>query len=165
MGVFGSSNRGKTETLRMLINLFELSGRYKSLMGPDPHPGGQQDRIVVFERNGFRIGISTLGDTGSQVEKSTRLLIENECNVVVTATRTQKTTISAFESVAHEFGYEQVWFQKNKNMNQYCSKWPQKQAGFKNLKNNYFNQINMMDASFILNYLDSLPDAVLPADD
>ncbi|PLL37391.1 hypothetical protein CWN50_17265, partial [Klebsiella michiganensis] len=81
MGVFGSSNRGKSETLIFLIKLFEQSDRYASFMAAKPHPGGEKDLIAVFERDGLKIGISTLGDLGSQVEKSTKELAEMGCNV------------------------------------------------------------------------------------
>lgn len=45
MGVFGSSNRGKSETLIFLIKLFEQSDRYASFMAAKPHPGGEKDLI------------------------------------------------------------------------------------------------------------------------
>lgn len=42
MGVFGSSNRGKSETLIFLIKLFEQSDRYASFMAAKTHPGGER---------------------------------------------------------------------------------------------------------------------------
>ncbi|ASY79273.1 hypothetical protein BJK05_04385 [Pectobacterium polaris] len=156
MGIFGSSNRGKSETLILLIKLFEQSERYESFMDAKPHPGGSKDRIAIFERNGLKVGISTLGDLGSQVEKSTRELARSGCNVILTATRTQKKTTSAFEKVAKEFGFQKLWFEKNNNVDDYCNKWPSKQEGFEAIKRNHFNQSNMMDASFIFSYIDGL---------
>ncbi|HBQ2700407.1 TPA: hypothetical protein MEI52_002787 [Klebsiella pneumoniae] len=157
MGVFGSSNRGKSETLIFLIKLFEQSDRYASFMAAKPHPGGEKDLIAVFERDGLKIGISTLGDLGSQVEKSTKELAEMGCNVIITATRTQKKTVVAFEKVAEEFSFKKLWFEKNNNMNDCCNNWPSKHEGFEAIKRSRFNQSNMMDASFIFSYIDGLP--------
>lgn len=157
MGVFGSSNRGKSETLIFLIKLFEQSDRYASFMAAKPHPGGEKDLMAVFERDGLKIGISTLGDLGSQVEKSTKELALMGCNVIITATRTQKKTVVAFEKVAEEFNFEKLWFEKNNNVNDFCNKWPKQHAGFEEIKRNHFNQSNMMDASFIFSYIDGLP--------
>ncbi|EMM2469546.1 hypothetical protein R7S55_003460 [Raoultella ornithinolytica] len=157
MGVFGSSNRGKSETLIFLIKLFEQSERYESFMATKPHPGGEKDLMAVFERDGLKIGISTLGDLGSQVEKSTKELAEMGCNVIITATRTRNKTVVAFETVAEEFSFKKLWFEKNNNVDDYCNNWPSKQAEFETIKINHFNQSNMMDASFIFSYIDGLP--------
>ncbi|HIF6269548.1 TPA: hypothetical protein ACX3KD_004506 [Raoultella ornithinolytica] len=157
IGVFGSSNRGKSETLIFLIKLFEQSERYTSFMAAKPHPGEEKDLMAVFERDGLKIGISTLGDLGSQVEKSTKELAEMGCNVIITATRTQKKTVVAFEKVAEEFCFKKLWFEKNNNVNDYCNNWPSKQEGFEAIKRSRFNQSNMMDASFIFSYIDGLP--------
>ncbi len=79
------------------------------------------------------------------------------CNVIITATRTQKKTVVAFEKVAEEFSFKKLWFEKNNNMNDYCNNWPSKQEGFEAIKRSRFNQSNMMDASFIFSYIDGLP--------
>ncbi|MCS5931299.1 hypothetical protein LNQ03_02975 [Klebsiella pneumoniae subsp. pneumoniae] len=107
-GCIRFQQQGKSETLIFLIKLFEQSDRYASFMAAKPHPGGEKDLIAVFERDGLKIGISTLGDLGSQVEKSTKELAEMGCNVIITATRTQKKTVVAFEKVAEEFSFKKT---------------------------------------------------------
>lgn len=161
MGVFGASNRGKTETLVLLIHLFERCGRYNAIYGPKPADDWSNDLIAVFERDGFRIGISTQGDDGPQVEKSIKDLAEKGCDMIVTATRTKNSTTDAFAKIAEAYNYQETWFEKNSN-NDWCDTWPDKPEGFEAIKRNHINQNNMVDASFLFGYFDSIADKNIP---
>jgi hypothetical protein len=156
LGVFGAANRGKSETLLMLINIFELDDSYTAVIEPKVNPSGENDKIAIFERKNLRIGITSIGDTKKQVDKSVRELVEARCDVIVTATRTSGGTIEAFNQISKEHGYKDIWFDKNKNVDWYCERWPHKGSDFDTAQETFFLENNKLDSAFIFNYLDSL---------
>lgn len=155
LGVFGAGRRGKSETLLLLIEILNNDKTY-SEVETRPSPDSKNDKIAIFEKNGFRVGITTIGDFPIAVKNECMNLIENECDFIITATRTKGGTTEEANRVAKQYGYDAIWFEKNSAVNGWCSKWPNKSEHFQSTKKSYFHDINKLDALFIFNYIDSL---------
>lgn len=81
----GKGNRGKTETLNLLIRkLCDLFGA--ALINPPMKPGLNENNDALLFYNGKRIGITTVGDDSGILEKSLSSLGSN-CDLYICACR------------------------------------------------------------------------------
>lgn len=154
--VFGASRRGKTQTLNNLIDKLISDKSYSIYMAPMDDPNSDGDRIAIFEKNKIKVGISTVGDYASYVKKPIEQLIQEECDIIIAATRTKQGTKKVFTQLAKDNGYDNQRFEKNANINKWCNKWPHKGEDFKDRKTEYLNKLNETDAQFLFDYIDSL---------
>lgn len=156
LGVFGASERGKTQTLSKLIDKFESDKSYSIPFELKVSELSSSDEIAIFEKSGIKIGISTEGDYQEIVDKTVRKLINYGCDLIVTATRTKGETTNLINQLADKYCYEMQWFEKNTNINEWCNKWPHKGEDFEKRKIEYFNKLNETDAQFLFDYIDPL---------
>ena len=119
LGVFGVARRGKSETLLLLIDNFRNNKLYSEIYF-SASSGSEGDRIAIYGKNGFRIGITTIGDYPTEVEKEVTKLVENQCDIIITATRTKGGTTEVVNSIAKQYNYEKIWFEKNRSVNRWC---------------------------------------------
>lgn len=119
LGVFGVARRGKSETLLLLIDNFRNNKLYSEIYF-SASSGSEGDRIAIYEKNGFRIGITTIGDYPAEVEKEVTKLVESQCDIIITATRTKGGTTEVVNSIAKQYNYEKIWFEKNRSVNRWC---------------------------------------------
>ena len=109
IALFGKQNSGKTTTLNLLI--YELRQHYPAyVFAFDSLP--DTDKVVIVDINGVAVGISTRGDDGSDVDHNLRWLHERNCTLLVTATRTQGSTVNVVEQFATEANYHIDWIEK-----------------------------------------------------
>ncbi|HHP7421480.1 TPA: hypothetical protein ACXJEZ_002691 [Providencia rettgeri] len=157
LGVFGAGRRGKSETLLLLIDILTNDKTYSEIDTRQSHYS-ENDKVAIFGKNGFRVGITTMGDYPEAVKNECMKLIENQCDFIVTATRTKGGTTKEANRVAKQYGYDAIWFEKNRAVNGWCKEWPatNENEKFKLNKKSYFNKINKLDALFLFEYIDSL---------
>jgi hypothetical protein len=105
----GASNRGKSSTLRMLIEMIRAAYPDAAL----DETTYKHDTTLVATINGVKIGIETQGDPNSRLAKSLELFITIKCKVIVCACRSYGQTVTAV-SAAEASGYHITWFEKAK---------------------------------------------------
>ncbi len=102
----GTSNRGKTQTIRTVDELLRTK-----------HPGASVEHeyrtraelSVVLGINGVKIGIETTGENAERIRQSLDQFVTLGCEVIICATRTSGKTVKAVEALP---GYEIVWLER-----------------------------------------------------
>ena len=77
----GSSDSGKTSALSELIDMMHPLSKWMFELERLPN----HDRRVVLERKGLIIGVSTVGDNNSEINKSFKQFLPFDCDIVVIA--------------------------------------------------------------------------------
>lgn len=113
--VFSASKRGKTQTLIQLIRKLKSDKSYIVRLEPKENPSAKNDKIAIFEKGGLKIGISTGGDNEKIIRKAVEELIEENCNFIISATRTRGQTKKELYKLVNEHEYQKQWFKKNTN--------------------------------------------------
>ncbi|OOF59332.1 hypothetical protein [Rodentibacter myodis] len=83
IGFYGASNNGKTSALNQLIDCFS-----ETFEMSDFSEANSIDRVVCLDYNGIKLGIAAGGDDGDTVSKNLEKLIQEKCDVIITACRT-----------------------------------------------------------------------------
>lgn len=100
-GLWGATNRGKTTTLNILVDLLsQVSDTY------DIHK--TYDSRAWFVINGIKIGICTPGDNQEQLKENIIFFTENEYEIIVTATRTKGGSVDELEIFKNEQNAELI---------------------------------------------------------
>lgn len=101
--LYGTSDSGKTSCLNQLIEILIEKSEQAVLI----ENVGDVDRRAVFLINGKYVGVSTQGDTKSQI-KTHLDEIECQCNIIFCATRTRGSTCV---HVIERFGEKLTWIE------------------------------------------------------
>lgn len=104
IALYAASNRGKTTTLKILIELLALVSEYYCVWEGSDAWG----RFVI---NGKKVSVCTSGDTGDIVKEN----IENykDCDIFISASRTKGGTVNEIERLAEEESVEIDWIKKD----------------------------------------------------
>lgn len=113
----GKRNCGKTTTIKLI---------YKLLL--KKHPNAKKvlektygdDVLIVLNINEKIIGISSQGDHKKYVEKHLKTLMDENCSLILTATRTREGTIEAVKHYCPPFQMKR-YIQKYPDKNNYIS--------------------------------------------
>ena len=109
-GLWGTENRGKTTTLNILVDLLShVSDTY------DIHK--TYDTKSCFLINGIKIGVCTPGDNQIEIKENIKFFTENECEIIVTATRTKGGSVDELALFKNEHNAELIWIEKKDNPN------------------------------------------------
>ena len=65
--------------------------------------------------NGIKIGVCTPGDNQIEIKENIKFFTENECEIIVTATRTKGSSVDEIEVFKNEHNAELVWIEKEDN--------------------------------------------------
>ncbi len=103
----GAGNRGKSTTLRMLIDM--VKSAYPSAILEEKR--FKIDITIVITIGKKKVGIETQGDPNSRLEESLKRFVEIGCKVIVCASRTYGQTVEIVSKAA-ESGYNIRWFEK-----------------------------------------------------
>ena len=85
IGLYGSGDKGKSETLNLLIDLLEVATT------GCPMPTAQKprtDRKKTFNYNGNIVAISTKGDTEKALVSNCSYFKKKKCDIAISAART-----------------------------------------------------------------------------
>lgn len=101
IAINGKENTGKTTTIKEINQLlkseYPTSKREYEIHKPDIR--------VIITINGVKIGIESQGDPG-RLPKSILLFVENQCDIIVCATRSKGQTIKLIKK---QENYEIIW--------------------------------------------------------
>ncbi len=109
-------NKGKTETLRFLANIFlnQFNSEILHISSNSKEIPKQGDFTIVLkvtiETKIHIIAIHTAGDPKSQLQKHLfRLADDYSCSIIFCATRTRGETVQAVDSLWEKRDYQTIW--------------------------------------------------------
>lgn len=97
IALYGSSNTGKTATLKELIDKM-LDNNY-SIVNEDKRDYATEDRCCVLEYMGKKIGITSAGDDTGILEKAFDFMIGYNCDLYICATHNKGKTVKFVEKL------------------------------------------------------------------
>jgi hypothetical protein len=107
----GTGNTGKTQSIVKVYNIFDALKKLDKSLGIEElkrldHTKGDFQAVLMYR--GKKIGIESIGDPGS--EHKTRLgeLADDNCYIIISASRTAGETYDSIHYTAKEYGYELV---------------------------------------------------------
>ena len=110
--VWGASNYGKTTAI---IEFDEfLNTNFKGSIAPRYTLGNPPDdicRIYTIKHNQqtYTIGIESQGDPNSRQQASLDLFLQNNCDIIVCASRTRGETVYTIENFCSDNQYNSFW--------------------------------------------------------
>jgi|GEM_PF-6042486 len=108
IAIWGGGQQGKTSALRRTIERMEE--HYQTTARLDA-PRENRDATAVLETRWGRIGVTTQGDpTTAPHLRVQRLAEEEQCKVVLCATRTRGDTVNDLERLCNERGWRLLWW-------------------------------------------------------
>lgn len=109
IGLKGSAQKGKTETLNLLIDLLEVATTGCSMPAPQP-VGNNRKRTFIY--NGNKVSICTAGDNLSEL-LANRVYFETEkCDIAISAARTSGATHDVLNDLAKKNNIKVSWIKK-----------------------------------------------------
>ena len=78
----GNPHIGKTTTLLQVI---EFLKNERGFVPINPPQRGKDQRVLLKDDNGFSVAICTAGDSLEIIEENYRFVLNNECNVMISA--------------------------------------------------------------------------------
>lgn len=110
LALSGSSNRGKSTTLNVVIGL--LKAAYpRAQVDERPY---KVDRTFLLMIDGRKVGVETQGDPASRLPTSLKRFVDAGCEVIVCACRSYGATKQSVEDLATQ-DYAIQWFAKDRS--------------------------------------------------
>ena len=106
IALYRRSETGKTSTLNLLIELLDKNKKIEKerLI---------EDRRVSISYGSKKIAVTTWGDNGFELKENIKFFEEENCDILVTATRTRGETTEILTDYAKEIDTEIIWIEKN----------------------------------------------------
>jgi phenylalanyl-tRNA synthetase beta subunit len=101
--VRGTAGVGKTSVIKEVYNVLKSTPRCKIINGP---PSEEKDIEVTLKYYSKLIGISSMGDPNSDLFNRLKAHAKNNCEVILTASRTSRSTVNDVEDIARKNGYQ-----------------------------------------------------------
>ena len=98
--LYAPADCGKTKTIR---SLFLKLGGDKNVLN------GTHDFISDVNYGRKKIGFASQGDPDSSQKENLEKLAQNNCDIIVTASRTKGGTVDNVCEIANKYGYTVVW--------------------------------------------------------
>jgi hypothetical protein len=102
----GLADSGKTATLKKVYEHLKVA--YPN--APIRHELAHQDIRAVMEIKGRLLGIESQGDPSSRIFTSISLFVQEECDIIICATRTRRATVRAVLDLSPQ--YDIKWIDK-----------------------------------------------------
>lgn len=106
IALYRRGNTGKTHTLNHLITLLDKSEEVYSV-------DFAKDRRVSISYGNTKIAVTTWGDNGDELKKNIEFFEEENCDILVTATRTRGETTEILNDYATKIDTKIKWIKKN----------------------------------------------------
>ena len=106
IALYRRSETGKTSTLNLLIELLDKNKKIEKerLI---------EDRRVSISYGSKKIAVTTWGDNGFELKENIKFFEKENCDILVTATRTRGETTEILTDYAKEIDTEIIWIEKN----------------------------------------------------
>lgn len=138
----GSSNTGKTTTLKNVIDKLERKYKVNDVEGEF---FVANDRLVTVDIDGVKVGISTGGDRGKGVKDCITKLLNKGCNIIITATRSKGATVKVVNTFCENNKYKLDRIKKSLTIKQKMNK---EECNKRNKKYNKIDSEIVFDAIF-----------------
>ena len=104
--LYRSAETGKTSTLNLLIELLDKNKKVEEerLI---------EDRRVSISYGSKKIAVTTWGDNGFELKENIKFFEKENCDILVTATRTRGETTEILNDYAKEIDTDIIWIEKN----------------------------------------------------
>ena len=142
IALYGRSNIGKTATLKKVID--KLGRKYK-VNDARETLSTANDKLVIVDIDGVKVGISTGGDEKNMIKGCITKLFNKGCNIIVTATRSRCAPVEVVEEFCETNNYKLDWVKKSSTVSKEIS------LEELNKRNNKYNEIDseiILDAIF-----------------
>jgi len=108
----GDKDSGKSTTIGRLYGML-VKSNYSVIMNRRTYKGKpSHDFVVILERNGIKIGITTYGDTPYLILKKLNILIDADCLIIVCACHEAGETVQVLINID---GYSVQFIPKTKD--------------------------------------------------
>lgn len=106
IALYRRAETGKTSTLNLLIELLDKNKKVEEerLI---------EDRRVSISYGSKKIAVTTWGDNGFELKENINYFEKEDCDILVTATRTRGETTEILNDYAKEINTEIIWIEKN----------------------------------------------------
>jgi len=106
----GSGGNGKTRTIRLILDNLLHRGATLTNWADTIFPVADKnaDCCVIIDYCGKRIGIESQGDPYSRQASSLKKFVEQQCDVIVCACRSKRTTVYNVQALTKS-DYEIIW--------------------------------------------------------
>jgi len=112
IAIWGASNQGKSSSINEIVN--RLPAHFPTAHIDIRIAGGDIQAIVTI--GSVKIGIESAGDPGGRLPTSLALFVREGCEVIICATRTRGSTVTAVEALHPQHQFDIVW------TSNYCSR-------------------------------------------
>ena len=103
--LYRRANTGKTTTLNYLIGLLDKSKEEMQSL--------TEDRRVVISYDNKSIAVTTQGDNENEINRNIKFFEKEDCDILVTATRSKGQTPRAIYNYHKEINAKIIWIEKN----------------------------------------------------
>lgn len=103
--LYRRANTGKTTTLNYLIGLLDKSKEEMQSL--------TKDRRVTISYGNKSIAVTTQGDNENEINKNIKFFEKEDCDILVTATRSKGQTPRAIYNYHKEINAKIIWIEKN----------------------------------------------------
>ncbi len=104
IGLYRRANTGKTTTLNYLIGLLDKSKEEMQSL--------TKDRRVAISYGNKSIAVTTQGDNKYEIEENIKFFEKEDCDILVTATRSRGQTTDAIDKYHKEINAKIIWIEK-----------------------------------------------------
>lgn len=109
----GAGEIGKSASIRQVYYLLK-DARFAVLDEKWQWVEGIGDIRAIFDVNGVKVGIESLGDPGGEMEASMEFFVNHGCEIIVTACRTKSDTYHCVtDYLARDNAFEVLWCAHN----------------------------------------------------
>ena len=106
IALYRRAETGKTSTLNLLIELLDKNKKVEEIRLTE-------DRRVSISYGNKKIAVTTWGDNGFELKENINYFENEDCDILVTATRTRGETTEILNDYAKEINTEIIWIEKN----------------------------------------------------
>lgn len=109
IAVYGRASEGKSTSIKSACR--KLLRDFPNAVAPAKGVNDNGDILTVITLGDVRIGFESQGDPKSRMisEDTLRQLANQECDIIICATRTRSETVRKVDEIANEFGYHTLW--------------------------------------------------------
>lgn len=97
IALYGRSNTGKTEALKLLID--KMRENNYNLVDEDNRDYATEDRCCVLEYMGKKVGVTSAGDDADILEKAFEFMLSYNCDLYICATHNKGKTVKYVEKL------------------------------------------------------------------